>query len=187
MQEIEIEFKNMLIKSEYKQLLNHYFDVTKCHPIIQINEYFDTYGNDLTTNKIALRIRTIDDNKELTLKIPSTNQNQNIEINEMVQFDTLTHFEQLNDMMKQHLKQYEIEALSFCSLGKIKTTRYERELDNELLVLDHTEFPNFEDYELEFEVNHHDNGLKKFNALLNQHHIPVRKANPKIKRFMDHL
>lgn len=38
------------------------------------------------------------------------------------------------------------------------------------------------DFELEYEVKDYNEGLKIFNELLNQHHIPKRPAENKIKR-----
>lgn len=66
-QQIEIEFKNMLTKSQYEQLIET-FSIKHEQIIRQANHYFDTKESHLKQLHSALRIRVTEDSIELTLK-----------------------------------------------------------------------------------------------------------------------
>ena len=58
-------------------------------------------------------------------------------------------------------------------------------LDENLLVLDRSEYLDMKDYELEFEVENHDKGRKEFERILNQFNIDYHEPDNKVKRFFD--
>src|SRR5690625_3020090 len=67
-QQIEIEFKTMLTKIEFKQLLNSLSFTER--PVVQTNHYFETEQFDLKKHRTALRIREKENTYILTLKEP---------------------------------------------------------------------------------------------------------------------
>ena len=73
-QNFEIEFKNLLTKDEYLELLTKEFpedsSQRKNKAIHQTNYYFDTSNKDLKKQNSALRVRITDSTNEMTLKVP---------------------------------------------------------------------------------------------------------------------
>src|SRR5690625_2876685 len=67
-QEIEIEFKNLLTKSQFDRLLQEL--PFQQPPRKQTNYYFETKANSLQKQRCALRIRTFNDSFYLTFKEP---------------------------------------------------------------------------------------------------------------------
>lgn len=69
MPNLEIEYKTLLNQDEYDRLVTRFSHVKA---IQQTNYYFETTNGDLRANRMSLRIRTLPDRAELTLKIPQT-------------------------------------------------------------------------------------------------------------------
>ena len=67
--------------------------------------------------------------------------------------------------------------------GSLTTNRAEFNYKDGLLVLDHSDYLNTEDYEIEYEVPDEAEGFKVFSELLSELKIPVRSTDNKIKRF----
>ena len=67
MNHLEIEFKALLTKEEYHSLEDFFKDQP---PIRQTNHYIDTPDHAIRNHRMALRIRTLADRAELTLKVP---------------------------------------------------------------------------------------------------------------------
>ncbi|MGB8000302.1 MAG: CYTH domain-containing protein, partial [Anaerobacillus sp.] len=82
----------------------------------------------------------------------------------------------------QQLKRMGVHSL-LIHLGNLTTHRAELQLTTGLLVLDHSEYLDQEDYELEFEVSDFEKGKRDFERVLTKHHIPKREAKNKILRF----
>ncbi|PTH50146.1 CYTH domain-containing protein, partial [Staphylococcus capitis] len=70
-------------------------------------------------------------------------------------------------------------------LGDLKTYRIETQYQNELLVLDKSEYLNKVDYELEYEVGSYDEGYEKFKQLLQEFDIKHKKPLNKVQRFFE--
>lgn len=68
-QELEIEYKNLLTKTEYDRIMTE-FQLNHENPFTQTNYYFDTTDFQLKAHHSALRIRTRPDQSyaEMTLK-----------------------------------------------------------------------------------------------------------------------
>ena len=62
--------------------------------------------------------------------------------------------------------QFGVSDKELIILGALTTHRLETQFQNELLVLDQSEYLGKTDYELEFEVHSYDEGYEKFNHLL---------------------
>lgn len=183
--ELEIEFKNLLTKEEYTKLLD-YYNYSPDDAFSQVNHYFDTENFELKNHKSALRIRQKEDQYECTLKKPAP-------IGKLEITDALSP-QQAESMLKLQsfdapeveveLKALGIDWNSLKLIGTLATNRIEFEIPGGLLVLDHSTYLEHEDFEVEFEVADADEGKKQFEAMLQEHEIPVRKTLKKIARFM---
>lgn len=182
-QEIEIEFKNMLTKNEYQTLLSSYH-LTATDIKTQSNDYFDSEDYMLRDKGAALRVRQKNNRYVLTLKEPAhqglLETHQDITEDVFVKIKesgSLPDGEVARQVAKLGLNQ------SLRHLGALTTHRAETETEDGLLVLDHSEYLGFEDYELEFEVTDYEQGEEAFYRLLRKHQIEIRNANNKIQRF----
>ncbi|MFB1081358.1 CYTH domain-containing protein [Jeotgalibacillus sp. JSM ZJ347] len=182
MQELEIEFKNLLTKSEYKKL---YQDFEMDQPMQQVNHYFDTPLFHLKDAHSALRIREKGGKLTLTLKQPveegilETHQTlTRLDVEDMLSGGGLIGGE-IADMMEL----MNISTQDIVHFGSLETNRTEKTYKGGLLVLDHSSYLGHEDYELEYEVSSHQEGKENFLSLLTSYKIPVRETDNKIKRF----
>ncbi|WP_203332430.1 CYTH domain-containing protein [Planococcus beigongshangi] len=183
--ELEIEFKNLLTKEEYHRL-SAFFGYTADDAKEQINYYFDTADFLLRQQKSALRIRKKKDGFECTLKTPAetgyyeiTDQLTRKQAEELIE---LRSFEAPE--VAAALKEMGILSRQLELLGNLTTHRIEFPYENGLLVFDHSEYLDMEDFEMEYEVTDYAEGKKKFTSLLQDHGIPVRPTDKKIARFM---
>ncbi|NIK13218.1 CYTH domain-containing protein [Alkalibacillus almallahensis] len=183
MQEIEIEFKNLLERDEYNNLVAHY--MSDLEPIRQVNHYFETNDFRLKQQGAALRIREKTDAYVATLKQP-------VENGLLETHDTLTEEQfkawcqdeiTLGDNIRQQLNTIGIEETDIRYKGQLTTYRYERQDHNIILVLDYSEYNGMTDYELEVEAPSMDQGQAYFHNLLSQFNIPERHTPNKIARF----
>ncbi|ANU27775.1 CYTH domain-containing protein [Planococcus versutus] len=184
--ELEIEFKNMLTKEEYIHLLE---DFTHFHsgPLTQHNHYFDTDDFQLKKHHSALRIRQKNGRFECTLKIPApvghyeiTDSLTEDQANAMLELDLFKA-----DEVTVALETLNVPITKLKSIGTLTTHRVEFEYLDGLLVLDHSEYNDQEDFELEFEVSDAEHGQEQFSNLLKEKKIPERPAKKKIERFMN--
>ena len=183
-QNIEIEFKNILTKNEYEQLLK-FFKVDKNHIFKQENHYFDTPNFALKSKETALRIRKKGLKYEMTLKQPAAvgllETNQTISEDEA---QLAIHFGKLpTGIIQRLIEEIEIPFSTLEYFGSLITERVEFEYQKGLLVLDHSIYLDTEDYELEYEVENYQNGEKLFSDLLEKFKIPGRITENKIRRF----
>lgn len=184
-QELEIEFKNLLTKAQYQTLKQYYFE--DATPFKQTNYYIDTLEHNIISKKMALRIREKNHAYEMTLKIPQ--KVGLLEINEPI--NSLPQVNQIIDedfipkSILNLLTKEQVPTKNLFLLGELMTYRLEKEIDTNLLVLDHSIYLNKEDYELEFEVQQFDEGQQSFVNILNQFHIAYKKPMNKVKRFFE--
>lgn len=183
--ELEIEFKNMLTKEKYAELLSFYkFKPTDAKT--QENQYFDTRDFQLKENRCALRIRKKADRFECTLKVPAPVGN--FEITDPLtaqQAQNIIHAVSFD--AKEVLTVLEERGVDWKMLrpiGTLITHRIEFDYQGGLLVLDHSLYNGQEDYELEYEVVDAASGLETFNQFLEKHAISHHPADKKIARFM---
>ncbi|MGG1676564.1 CYTH domain-containing protein [Neobacillus sp. NRS-1170] len=183
-QNIEIEFKNMLTKAEYENLLKE-FNLDNQQIITQENHYFDTPSFSLKEAASALRIRKKKNTYEMTLKQPA-------EVGLLETNQTLTEEEAYHAIhygklpfgkIKDILKESGIPISEIEYFGSLVTNRAEIEYKNGLLVFDHSIYLQHEDYELEFEAENYADGKQIFQELLHYYRVPERKTENKIRRF----
>jgi uncharacterized protein YjbK len=183
-QNIEIEFKNLLTKAEYERILKA-FNITENQIFTQENLYFDTVDFELKKNKSALRIRKKGTDYVMTLKQPreigllETNQKlTNEEASAAIHNGSLP-----GGQIKQLVEENNIPFAKIKYFGSLVTNRAEIVYENGLLVLDYSIYLQQEDYEMEYEVEDYQEGLKNFHALLNRFKIPERQTENKVRRF----
>ena len=186
MNHLEIEYKTLLTKNEYQQLLPLFSDITATK---QTNYYIDTADFSIRDAKMALRIRTFETRAELTLKIPQ--QVGNMEYN---QFLTLEESHTLINTcvlpegeIHTLLTQAAINLEKLKILGSLTTIRYEKETTIGLMALDENHYFDKTDYELELEVIDAEMGKEQFDYFLQAHHIHYKYAKPKVARFAQNL
>ncbi|WP_077617321.1 CYTH domain-containing protein [Bacillus sinesaloumensis] len=185
-QELEIEFKNILEEEEYHRLLS-VFSIDEDKQVVQENYYFDTPQFSLKDNGAALRIREKKGTYILTLKQP-------VERGLLETHQPLTEQEAKHMLnggpivegdIKTILNNLMIDPMDITYFGSLKTLRAEVEYKEGLLVLDKSYYLNQVDYEVEYEVTDEEIGKQLFIELLKQYHIPIRKTDNKIRRFYE--
>jgi uncharacterized protein YjbK len=186
MQELEIEFKNMIIKEEYDKLLA-FFNASNEQIKTQTNIYFDTPTHELQQKECALRVRIKSDKIELTLKQPNT-------VGLLETTDLLSE-EQLKELIDQNklpvgavyeqFKLLQVEP-NIIHLASLTTYRFETTYHNQIIAIDQSEYYSNIDYEIELETQSVDEGKEIFHSLLDQFDIPIRKAENKIRRAFNY-
>lgn len=185
-QNLEIEFKNLLTKSEYDTLLQTVFSDGNQKKIVQQNYYFDTKDHQLKNQHSALRIRKTDSFNELTLKVPS--QGHLLETNLSLRDNVCSEILKAKQLKLSTIHaDIEIDNISndsvFYLFNQFETVRFEQIRGDHLLVLDQTTFQNGTiDYELEIESSDAKMGKAFFEEFLQNHSISIRPAKPKIAR-----
>lgn len=180
----EIEFKQIITASLYETLQEKYFK--NCVLFKQVNYYIDTPDFKLKQHRSALRIRVKDKQFEMTLKTPAEvglmEYNHIISINPEI--DMIIPNDSLpNDIRQILVKQFGVNDQSLSILGALTTYRQETQYQGDLLVLDKSEYLDTTDYELEFEVKDYDQGLQKFQSLLNEWNLEHKQPLNKVQRF----
>ena len=182
MQHLEIEFKNLLKKTEYDRLRVLYPDVT---PIRQTNYYIDSPQWTLKEQGMALRVRTFETGAELTLKIPQAigNMEYNQELTSLVWPLFPDQVQLPEGTILDLLREEGIALEKLRVLGSLHTERLEIQVPIGLLAIDKSSYFDQIDYELELEVTNPTQGYKDFQQFLREHGIDERKAPTKVARF----
>lgn len=180
----EIEFKQILDQDTYSKIYELYFKNQS--PFKQTNFYIDTENFKLKQHQAALRIRVKDYMYEMTLKVPAevglTEYNHSVNIEP--ELDMSLQLSQLPNDIRNILEQdFNILENELKVLGNLTTYRLETDYQNELLVLDKSEYLGKTDYELEFEVHSYDEGYSKFKSLLQHFNLQHQKPLNKVQRF----
>ncbi|ARJ51437.1 CYTH domain-containing protein [Staphylococcus lutrae] len=185
--EHEIEFKQLLDQNTYETIKTHYFKQQR--PFKQVNFYIDTPDLQIQSQKMALRIRKkADSTHELTLKVPDTVGLLEYHATCHIQPEAAMAIPQslLSSEIRDQLKMRHVSLDALQVLGALTTYRLELQMDEGLLVLDHSQYLGTEDYELEFEVHDFETGQQAFHELLAQHHLSPNVPKNKVQRFFDY-
>lgn len=181
----EIEFKQLLTEKQYNVIHKTYFN--EIEPFKQTNFYIDTPDFDLKDHKSALRIRVKNEYLEMTLKIPAEVglTEYNFETHVVPELNKPIPEQSLPSEIADQLTKMDIDLTKLIILGSLKTERLEKEINGNLLVLDKSTYLDFEDFELEYEVEDYDEGLIQFKSILEKfdmkHEIPANK----VQRFFN--
>ena len=180
---LEIEYKMLLNEDVFHQLMND----LKGHTYSQTNYYLTSI--ELGALRYSLRIREKEGYYEMTLKIPEKNghMEHNLEITQ----------EDLIMIQKGEMPDNEITRLlrdKGFTLGLIKqsysltTIRRDVPFDSGMLSLDENHYNGITDYEIEFEVNDENAGLKQFQELCDTYHLKYKgNCASKIVRVLSTL
>lgn len=183
MKHLEIELKTLLKKDEYDHLKDQFTGVT---PVLQKNYYMDTPDFELREKKVAMRIRTFGDWAELTLKVPQSvgnmEYNQKLELTDAEGY--LSKEELPQGLVLDELAKHGIQSKKWQVLGCLTTLRYERQTPIGLMALDESQYFDIRDYELELEVENHEQGKEDFQQFLDKNQIAYQKAPSKLVRFV---
>ena len=183
MKHLEIELKTLLKKDEYDRLKDQFTGVT---PVLQKNYYIDTPDFELREKKVAMRIRTFEDWAELTLKVPQSVGN--MEYNQKLQLKDAENYlskEELpQGLVLDELAKHGIQSKKWQVLGCLTTLRYEMQTAIGLMALDESQYFDMTDYELELEVENHEQGKQDFQQFLEENQIAYQKAPSKLVRFV---
>ncbi|MEY8462030.1 CYTH domain-containing protein [Streptococcus merionis] len=186
MQQIEIEYKTLLSREEFDQLTAKFSDI----PVVsQTNHYFDTADFALRKAKLSLRIRTLSNRAELTLKIPQTvgNIEHNLDLT-LEDAKRMISTNRLEENKVTHLLQQDGFHLdNIQKVGDLTTHRREARLPIGLMALDENHYSGIVDYELELEVTDSKQGQKDFDHFLAQENIRFKYAKSKVARFVSTL
>ena len=181
----EIEFKQLLSQSQYQSIYNKYFP--EMQPFSQTNYYIDTEQFDLRSHKSALRIRVKDDYYEMTLKVPAEVglMEYNFETHVVPELNTELVANDLPLEITEQLNKMNVDVNQLVILGALTTSRLEKEVQGNLLVLDKSDYLNYQDYELEYEVEDYDDGLIQFKMILEAFDIKHETPENKVQRFFN--
>ncbi|MGG1215015.1 CYTH domain-containing protein [Micromonospora provocatoris] len=188
-QQLEIEFKNVLTKQQYEQLLED-FQIKENAIHRQTNHYFDTPSNAIRNLQSGLRIRIIDTYYECTLKEKSS-KHAHLETTDVL---TATHAEKMlagqgfyAPEVAKRLALHNIPLEQLAVFGSLTTDRVEIPYKDGLLVFDHSFYLQCDDYEVEYESKDEIKGNAIFDEFLQQYGIEKQIAEKKIARFMKAL
>lgn len=179
----EIEFKQLLTQSQYQSIYKTYFQ--DVGTFSQTNYYIDTPQFDLKAHQSALRIRVKDDYNEMTLKIPVEVglMEYNFETRVVPELNKSITTQMLPAEIIEQLEKMDFDLNQLVILGALTTERLEKEVNGNLLVLDKSRYLDFEDFELEFEVDDYDEGFKQFKNILEQFNMQHEIPDNKVQRF----
>lgn len=183
---LEIEYKTLLTETEFTYLLD---DFSEVKPVSQINYYIDTPELDMKKNRMSLRIRTFDEQAELTLKIPQEIGNH--EYNQSLSFteaqELIENFSLPDGEICQLIVQTSVPVQKLAVWGQLSTIRYEKETPIGLMALDENRYADQHDYELEVEVTDPDSGKIAFHDYLNSKGVRFKYASSKVARTANSL
>lgn len=171
---IEIEFKTVIPEQKYNELLRQ-FDLEN-NIFKQVNHYFDTDDYVLNGQNIVLRIRQ---KGERLYKVTLKSQSEKGAFENHV----ILNPEQAKDMIENGFQTRDF----FCSIDHFVTFkvsldnyRVSTPYKNGTLFLDRCEYCNVIDHEVEYEVDHYDEGLVIFKQFLAEHgieYVPTKRKS----------
>ncbi|MFQ3904603.1 CYTH domain-containing protein [Staphylococcus sp. Mo2-7] len=181
----EIEFKQLLSQSQYQSIYNKYFP--DMEPFSQTNYYIDTEQFDLRSHKSALRIRVKDEYYEMTFKDTAEVglMEYNFETDVIPELNKKLVANDLPLEITEQLTKMNVDINQLVILGALTTSRLEKEIQGNLLVLDRSDYLNYQDYELEYEVEDYDDGLIQFEMILETFDIKHETPENKVQRFFN--
>ena len=154
---LEIEYKMLLTEEVFHQLMNDFTGYTYS----QTNYYLTSI--ELGALRYSLRIREKEGYYEMTLKTPAANgrMEHNLEITKedliMIQNGQMPDNE-ITCLLKD--KGFDLSLIK--QSYSLTTIRRDVPFDSGMLSLDENHYNGITDYELEFEVNDEEAGLKQF-------------------------
>ena len=172
----EIEFKTLITKEQYYQLLDE-FNLSN-NIFTQINHYFDTENTDLIQEQTVLRIRQKGNNYKLTKKTRA-----------LVGADETHIFlskEKALEMLENGFNANIIGVPHHVTkVAELTTYRASSHYKNGKIFFDRSEYYGNVDYEIEYEVDEINQGKQDFKVFLDAHGIEYKESIRKSKRAFD--
>lgn len=188
-QQVEIEFKNSLTKTEYTNLLKD-LNLSENDCYTQENHYYDTKDWKLKNRNSALRIRLFSTSAELTLKTPLGEDlletTDSLLLKEAKQFLNSESIK-TDGYVAAKLAELQIHPEDLYVIGSLITKRCEKKITQGLIVLDESSYGTKKDYELEFEATSREMGKVYFEDFLKKYSIKKRPTKNKVVRMMESL
>ncbi|MHC5217029.1 CYTH domain-containing protein [Enterococcus sp. LJL128] len=182
---LEIEYKTMLSERDFIRITD-YFQLKEEDFFLQVNTYFDTSAFHLKQMNIGLRIRTLPDAAEITLKVPA--KDGLLEITDPITPEQAEEIIRSRIFPKNSEVSQKLQDLTINTplhvIGQLKTKRAQKNLPQGLLALDESWYNQNHDYELELEVADAFTGKKAFYNLLNTLNIKEISGLNKIQRML---
>lgn len=171
---IEIEFKTLLNEEQYNSLLD-LFEIRN-NVFKQENYYFDTNDFYLRKNGMALRIRHKGSIFKMTLKTPFEGnlREDSILLDEETAKNYIAYGFNLKDILNVDLNVY--------NTAMQETFRATTPYKDGRLFIDKSNYYGKTDYELEYEVDEKEEGLKIFHEFLKENNITYSRSLHKIDR-----
>ncbi len=189
-EQIEIEFKNLLTETEFEQILKAH-QIGEKQFVKQKNYYFDTPEFELKDRACALRIRERGGRYEMTLKEPLLTGEGLLETNTELDYEKASSILSGSSIspidIRDKISQMGIDPEQMSCFGTLTTARAEIPYEGGLLVFDKSTYFDVTDYELEYETNHYEEGMRIFEELLKKASIPQRKTDNKVRRFFTEM
>ena len=178
---LEYEFKTMLTKAEYVELMTHF---KEHRGNLQINYYFDTDRFTLKATEIGLRVRKRENtNYEITLKRKKGYVAH--VVNEFITKEQFTEFCETGiipcEEIKRDLEDI-IKGQKIINYMTLATFRISFPYKNGLLSIDKCKYVDTIDYELIFQSNVYETGKREFVETVKGFGVQYKKAEPKMKR-----
>ena len=176
---IENEFKIMLTAAQYERICEEFsWDDT----VLQTNYYYDTENLELSTRRITARVREINGEFFLQMKLPTGNEFSRIELEkklenlpEAIPGETLSGLSKVDGLPNVNL------------LGKLFTKRLVKRFSGAEIDLDLSEYFGKRDYEIEIEFTNEIQArelLAKVRGIIGDN-SPQEVCKGKIHRFLD--
>ncbi|WP_088825588.1 CYTH domain-containing protein [Listeria goaensis] len=187
MEELEIEFRNLLSENEYETLCD-LFRLKETDFFEQTNYYLDTQDFALKQRLSALRIRQKGTHFEMTLKTPQGDGL--LETSQLLGSDQAKAiFDGANiptGPVRDKLATLNVSHEDLHYFGSLKTRRAEVTYKKGLLVFDKNFYGDKIDFDLEYEVSDFEKGQEIFNHFLEKNRISPHPALNKIERFYNY-
>ncbi len=172
----EIEFKTFITKEKYNELIEE-FNLAN-NIFAQTNHYFDTVNSDLMNQGIVLRIRQKGNSYKLTKKTHSEIGSDETHI--------LLNKEKAMEMLAKGFNAQIIDLpYEVKKRAELTTYRVSSPYKDGTIFFDRSEYYGNVDYEIEYEVDEVEQGLKDFNEFLKNHNIEYKESIRKSKRAFD--
>jgi uncharacterized protein YjbK len=180
-QQIEIEFKTLISKEKYLELLE-LLDL-KNSIFTQTNYYFDTINKELINQHKIIRIRQKPMSLKLTLK-EALDFGHNVEKSIMIEDKTKEQLINEGFNTKKYYGNLDYDVIFITSLvnNRAKTSYL-----SGTLFLDECVYNGITDYEIEYEASSFETGTKEWNLLLSKLNVTAVVTNKKTTRAFESI
>lgn len=181
---LEQEYKTLLTETEFHRLLKE-LDLNTQDVLVQKNYYYDSPQGLLLSLDAALRLRLFVDDSEWTLK-QVISENTSLELTQ-TNPRIITPPQRLDKRLFHEadllgfLQDHQIPLHELTLNNQMTTWRYHYQIPGALFCLDHTFFPQTEDFELECELENLDQANLWFD-FLETYQIEYKPAAKKLSR-----